>query len=111
MITEDYVSIETAKLLKENGFDGECTYMCIDNEYKIIGSPTLQMANKWLREKKNIFVQTMPDFFPGSPVTVKYQYFIIKLDENNPKAIYGEHYNTYEESCEAAIKYCLENLI
>ena len=29
MITEDYVSFETAKLLKEKGFDEPCTYLWI----------------------------------------------------------------------------------
>ena len=32
MITEDYVSFETAKLLKENGFDSECDYLYVDGD-------------------------------------------------------------------------------
>ena len=74
MITEDYVSFETAKLLKEKGFD-EATI----GYYPIIGkaketfhkgaayrwnyfsdrgiaAPTLQMALKWIQEAHNIII-------------------------------------------------------
>ena len=66
MITEDYVSFETAKLLRERGFNGLCTayYDCFttDNFHcgyeptdfnsidikirNIVAAPTLQMAMK-----------------------------------------------------------------
>ena len=90
MITEDYVSFETAKLLKEKGFDGEtnCYYIegsvdknlyyspirqnhnkrITNNEFDIhiditsgkISAPTLQMAMKWLREKYNLHIIILP---------------------------------------------------
>ena len=70
MITEDYISFEPAKLLKEKGFDEKCrTYYKVFPESRIaaiyhssenrgvseddpneILCPTLQMAMKWLRE-------------------------------------------------------------
>ena len=118
MIREDYVSFETAKLLKEKGFD-ECTICSFDKDGNPkdilrpfiesdgdVRKPTLQMAMKWLREVHNIH--------------------IVMAAENNGNYI-GYLYNTngvniqgwdrrlsktsYEEACEAAIKYCLENLI
>ena len=67
MITEDYVSFETAKLLKENGFNEPCHALYYDGDDKIFfgldinsyhnstlnvdcyACPTLQMAMKWLR--------------------------------------------------------------
>lgn len=72
-ITEDYVSFETAKLLKEKGFDEICylgydrngEYVPTNNrtnsqiiqpDFCFICCPTLQMAMKWLREKKGIAV-------------------------------------------------------
>ena len=61
MITEDYVSFETAKLLKEKGFDGECDLFGRTDESELI-----------IREAAKI---------------------------------------AYEQACEAAIKYCLENFI
>ena len=58
-ITEDYVSFEIAKLLKEKGFDGECDYWY--GEYgEICCSPSVisvecwcpsqSLTLKWLRE-------------------------------------------------------------
>ena len=76
-ITEDYCDFETAKLLKEKGFDVPCncygayngvnlTYrLCITDKYTnwnkhtdkfIISCPTLQMAMKWLREVHNLHI-------------------------------------------------------
>lgn len=77
-ITEDYVSFETAKLLKEKGFNAEIdTYYSPEGELKIwcpngfksyldnkgdetwwwkCIAPTLQMAMKWLREVHNMHI-------------------------------------------------------
>ena len=126
MITEDYVSFETAKLLKKKGFDEFCSYYYgpftdTDNEYKLekffssimnsgliddaYTAPTLQMAMKWLREKE-IFVEVTHTLF-SSPH--KYQYSIFRTEPEFYTA--GDKYESYEEACDAAIKYCLENLI
>ena len=77
MITEDYISFEIAKLLREKGFDGECDYLYADGElirakecacnwnngealfadYKNeCSAPTLQMAVKYLEEVYRILV-------------------------------------------------------
>ena len=74
MTTEDYVSFETAKLLKEKGFNetsktigtynhkGEFYLYCHENGYNHnhlstwYSAPTLQMAIKWLKEVHNILV-------------------------------------------------------
>ena len=77
MITEDYVSYEAAKFLKEKGFDAECDYLYVNGklvraqgcacnwnkgetlftDYKNeCSAPTLQMAMKWLREVHSILV-------------------------------------------------------
>lgn len=67
MITEDYVSFEVAKLLKDKGFNEECWEYYDNNKnfksFRIIRcnydnipykdayiAPTHQMAMKWLRE-------------------------------------------------------------
>lgn len=137
MITEDYVSFETAKLLKENGFEGDTScYYTKDNSKRWvyqhyhdfdkkdrIECPTIQMAMKWLREVHEIFIE-IPIYSIAKPVLYRWNAFkngrlvtdeekpktsncIIKGDDNNPTV----YYYKYEESCEAAIKYCLENLI
>ncbi len=73
MITEDFVSFEVAKLLKEKGFDVPCLahwFIGTDRNFSIsntprnwneiktnldwLSRPTLQMAMKWLREVHNI---------------------------------------------------------
>lgn len=132
MITEDYVSFEVAKLLKEKGFNADtehnmwyvvenfstgchwnsCTYKVgdITREYDekcCIVMPTLQMAMKWLRVNYNIHIE--PRYFPMPNI---YRYVII----HSPTTIenidsHPQYFNSYEEACEEAIKYCLEILI
>lgn len=134
MITEDYVSFETAKLLKEKGFDEpcECFYDTGNNDVSIVNgwmdisnseleerefvcysAPTLQMAMKWLREVHNIFIDIVSRFSMNADKDVCFSYSCKKLI-GTYKSCYehsdGEWWN-YEDACEAAIKYCLENLI
>ena len=105
MITEDYVSFEVAKLLKEKGFDSDECEVHYDSynhqEYEI----TLQMAMKWLREVHKIHIEIGYNvgYFPVCIST--------KTNETIPyKPMQGKDF-TYEQACEVAIKYCLENLI
>lgn len=122
MITEDYVSFETAKLLKEKEFNWEVhrSYLVNDNVFipgdindvplrkDAIRIPTLQMAMKWLREVHKL----VPIILAGGS---SYWFRIDKVNEDNWKnTIHREDvksFPTYEEACEASIKYCLENLI
>lgn len=117
MITEDYVSFETAKLLKEKGFDiDECEvhYDPLDHtQYDI----TLQMAMKWLREVHNIHINLDIHWLYFAN-TLGWMYIITKILENGVDYVEAKgdeddktFYLTYEEACEAAIEYCLENLI
>ena len=133
MITEDYVSFETAKLLKEKGFDedidlwydknGEMFFQHkydISNDWRVKAQqkvylcPALQMAMKWLRREHNLAISTS--------VTVDgwHSYVSrIKLDSEGfvVNIIVGidcgniPNSDTYEQACEEAIKYCLEKLI
>ena len=125
MITEDYVGFETAKLMKEKGFDlsefhgkwaidydniprdedtPEGEIIIAEWQYPLI---TLQMAMKWLREKHDIFIEISVDN------VLKDKGYQWALYYNSTKEItpYADWENSYEEACEAAIKYCLENLI
>ena len=107
MITEDYVSDETFKLLKEKGFDDSCCRFVIESDETYYrGAPTLQMAMKWLREVHNI------DIFPWKIGKGIYSCAIFNSntgqDLSSNKDFPSEK---YEEAAEAAIKYCLENLI
>jgi hypothetical protein len=124
MIREDYVSFETAKLLKEKGFD-ECTICSFDKDGNPkdilrpfiesdgdVRKPTLQMAMKWLREVHNYDVGVCLDSYV-EPYDNLY-YIVIRRRKDkyeNISPCEQAYYDTYEEACEAAIKYCLENLI
>lgn len=131
MITEDFVSFETAKLLKEKGFDVPCltcwyigseahekfndspfNYNEIKSEFEWLSRPTLQMAMKWLREVHKIHIQIWILEEKG------YWFDIEKIlnDQYKHKSLYSTglediYFETYEQACEAAIKCCLENLI
>lgn len=129
MITEDYVSFETAKLLKEKGFDEDIDLWYNENgemfshpKYdigcnwrvrqglEIYQCSTLQMAMKWLREMYDIHVVPRKDFFNGTYTGMIYDGRRENVfDKEDYIALVG--YETYEKACEAAIKYCLENLI
>lgn len=124
MITEDYVSFETAKLLKEKGFDWECFQYWHEEDNELVHSqsmhpiqnisnpcffgpaaPTLQMAMKWLREVHKLFL-SIQLHMDGS-----YVWYAYRLDCTPKGCDRDSHNYSYEEACEAAIKYCLENLI
>lgn len=132
MLIEDYVSFETAKLLKEKGFDEEswCVYDLITKKFAreivdqnfrynhglpnyVASAPTLQMAIKWLREVHRIIITT--DYRNICGLGFTYAASIIKIS-NNGEIDEGDGLNvclykhSYEEACETAIKYCLENL-
>lgn len=138
MITEDYVSFETAKLLKEKGFDGDIDLWYDENgemfsrhKYDISSDwrvkanqdvyecPTLQMAMKWLREVHHLFIGCGPrlsftDFYwiTANIYRVRKKpslYHTEDVDDYNCVASCDSY--SYEEACEDAIKYCLENLI
>lgn len=133
MITEDYVSFETAKLLKEKGFDSECDYLYVNGgivraqggkcnwnkgetiftDYKNeCSAPTLQMAMKWLRKVHRLEIFPYHNS-PNNRHNSEWWFEIIKYPNSVAEYESGidEEVDTYEEACEAAIKYCLENLI
>lgn len=105
MVNEDYVSFETAKLLKEKGFDEECQQYYGDYRYPC---PTLQMAIKWLREVHNIDI-IVPPQFDNSKWT--YSAIIFKLSIPCTEIRLNDNKDKKEQACEAAIRYTLENLI
>ena len=134
MIQEDYVSYKTAKLLKKKGFDEPCEGFYVNSgvlshtlsnannskwdeeKYTIgyISAPTLQMAMKWLREEHDIFIAI--NIIPNITVTMEQRYYFFKPYKNRrihnfPLDYSIQCYETYEEACEAGIKYCLKNLI
>ena len=126
MITEDYVSFETSKLLKGKGFDestlqryGADGDMSSDGrmgkynsltKLNFIAAPTIQMAMKWLREEKDVQIEIAivgTDTWE-SPTKWMYGFRCQTKDVIDRR---NADFSSYEQACEAAIKYCLENLI
>ena len=114
MITEDYVSFETALLLKKKGFEQigcQKQYntqrgLCIGYCYGPV-APTLQMAMKWLREVHNIFINIIYENDGVFTANIKVPSIGVDCKVDNKHKCWL----TYEEAAEAAIKYCLENLV
>lgn len=110
MITEDYCSFEVAKLLKEKGFDETCkelNKLCLRDGEKPVLKVTHQKAMKWLREEKNIIVNV---WYNG--VDYATEYFEPNTQTEVGKFVFiGDGYYAYENAVEAALKYCLKNLI
>lgn len=127
MITEDYVNFETAKLLKEKGFDayvssfyddeGEFSRKVADWNWNIgtrYSAPTLQMAMKWLREVHNLVIEPYRTACGYLYTISSIPYGSTKYD--NSQAFNGDdedsgQWSTCEKACEDGIMYCLTNLI
>ena len=129
-ITEDYVSFETAKLLKEKGFNERLLTFYITDEAKKEGcfqimaftddkidnnhsdhcylAPTLQMAMKWLRIIHNTNIDIVSVW---NQKRFEYQVFVVTPENAKHCYIDDKLYLGYEQACEAAIKYSLEHLI
>ena len=141
MLTEDYISFETAKLLKERGFDERC--VCYynteslnkyghpvfdsidmplsnsdleqsDRDYVCYSAPTLQMTMKWLRKVHNLHCSVDYDYVLGWYCQITSLKETVEYDYEEMKRYHPEKDNGFsssEEAYEAAIKYCLEKLI
>jgi hypothetical protein len=121
-ITDDYCSFETAKLLKEKGFDIPCRQAYFNGslvDYTMYGfcdgelldCPSQSLALKWLREVYNIYIEIryMPGQFTDEPT---YKAMIWNMDTEIGTPLSPDISYTYFETCiEEALKYTLENLI
>ena len=140
---DEIVSFETAMLLKEKGFNEPCSFYYEDNElYKLAyyhgdgtgfarnnspindrllceemqcTAPTQSLAQKWLREDRNITFNANPHSNDGKIIYVitikvisnnKYIDFNVMMDTSN-KAIM---FDTYEDAIESGLKYCLKSI-
>ena len=118
MITEDYVSFETAKLLKEKGFENDaisCINVFKGHIYKIqdriinvdddVTIPTTQMTIKWLEETYHILV--VVDYIYEFTDT-SWVYKIYRLGENGEPercAVKGVSYDENNNPTEHIVGY------
>lgn len=130
LLREKGFEIDTTKDYWKIGPDGTKYFMCsigaytsdIDNKtayYIPAGSypcPTQQMAMCWLREEKNTHIVLRISYFDLN--TIKWYFDVYSLIDDKLSILVEQSewhkvdlYDNYEEACEAAIQYCLENLI
>ena len=131
MIEESYVSFDTAKLLKEAGFDVPCFNQYTDRgtvwhcdcpeNFNIsqcaTSCPTQALAARWLREAHGIHVVITEEAYTNG-INYLWQVLIynpLSVDcwDNKSTGMYGDNgeYKTYEEAMEAGISFTLKNLI
>ena len=126
MITEDYVSFETAKLLKEKEFDTNTLMVynqngnfmpdgAIEDTYQVFyAAPTLQMARKWLREKHNLHVEVRITNHGLMIDIIKYYWVMTNTETGrwcDESTVYtAKAFDTPEEAEEDAIRHALEKL-
>lgn len=120
-MTEELVTLETAKQLRKKGFNEYCKNVIDINNipretlYRInddlpkqcFSQPTQSIAQKWLREIKNLYIEIYRN-------ACGYGYIIVKAnngtwmedDAKGPND--GGNWDTYEEALEAGLQEALE---
>lgn len=109
-MTEELVTLETAKLLKEKGFPQRkylINVSTLHNCYKYLSVPPQSVVQRWLRETKDLHI-TIYNSASG------YTYDISKADMGTVLYCFpegpndGGNWDTYEEALEAGILKCLK---
>lgn len=122
-MTEELVTLETAKMLKEKGFNEYCKDIIREDNGRMMQSvfrtnkdlpkgaysrPTQSIAAKWLRETKNLHISIIRN-------ACGYGYDICKADNGThiTDGIFkgpndGGQWDTYEEALEAGIQKAIE---
>ena len=111
VMTEELVTLETAKMLKEKGFSQRkylINVSTLHNCYKYLSVPPQSVAQRWLRETKNIHICVYN-------CACGYGYEISKADNGThiASSTYkgtndGGEWDTYEEELEAGLVECLK---
>lgn len=121
---EELVTLETAKMLKEKGFNKFCSFAYIDEYCNLMSvhttnslidkmglgysAPNQSFAQKWLRQEKNLHICIIKD-------ASGYRYDICKEDNGThiAEGVFkgpndGGEWDTYEEALEAGIQEALK---
>ena len=121
ILTEDYCSKELTDLLKEKGFECGATYskgFVKDNDGFVGGlvrhedSITHAQVMWWLREEKGMYISVVPDFNEYGKYPDNLYWFARVYDLRSGDYIHSTKlYIGSQEAFEAALKYCLTELI
>lgn len=112
-ISEDYCSEELSGMLMERGYIGATNTYLGKDDINVV-QITLQSAMKWLREVHNKQCNIELNFYS------KWHFLVVdtkvtEIDHYEEMKSYptdnSDGFPSYEQAAEAAIKYCLENLI
>lgn len=111
---EQYVNFETAKMLKEAGFDVPCDAIFTENGAEIIefgranynglypdmvSRPTQALAARWLREKHKLQV------YSSYSIYHKMWFYVVISISNDYDTITGDiKYANYEDALEAGLQ-------
>ena len=104
MIEESYVSFNTAKLLKEAGFEAECGFI-VDDDGRKLYRPTQALAERWLREVHNIAIYSLYDD------DMEQWFYVVDAFTKNPVinvfqsgSEYDDYESAFEDGLQEAIK-------
>ncbi len=123
MEKEQYVSLETSQLLKEKGFDWDTDKVYERNlmacRYEDYPMPTQATACRWLREEKGIHIcgEIYKDYSEDADGNIvdEWTYWgwsFYWLPSGNIGLSSGsDEFASYEEAVEAALQYCLKNIV
>lgn len=107
-MTEELVTLETAKLLKEKGFLQRKYFVNVStlhNCYKYLSVPPQSVVQRWLRETKDLHIE----------ISYMYEnywiYDILTIPNHDLVGLSDRpiiHYKSYEEALEAGIQEALK---
>lgn len=104
MIEESYVSFDTAKMLKEAGFEAECGFI-VDDDGRKLYRPTQALAARWLREVYNVAIYSLYDD------DMEQWFYVVDAFTKNPVingfqsgSEYDDHESAFEDGLREAIK-------
>lgn len=118
-MTEEFVTLETAKLLKEKGYNEYCGLAIGDNGNEAIvafrtnndfprstySRPTQSFVQKWLREKQNLHIEISYSY------DKYWNYDILTIPNHDLVGLSDRpfiRYKTYEKALEAGIQEALK---
>ena len=132
-LDDEFVSFETAKLLKEKGYDALCLRW-YDNKGDVCAKfidgdipvnykndnyhflcPTRTAVFHFFRLKYKLFVEIDYDYYENDKFQFGFSVYrmgeLNNSDDEVRQTVNNELYDTYEEAAEGAINYVLKNLI
>lgn len=100
MIEEQFVSFDTAKMLKEAGFKANCAFILDDNQERLY-RPTQALAARWLREVYNVAIYSLYDD------DMEQWFYVVDAFTKNPVINgfqSGSEYDDYESAFEDGLR-------